>query len=279
MPQIKRIQDLPKGARRDPVDRRDFSVHFAAPAPTPVDWGNGSGLPRPTLIDQGSSDCCVACSWSYYHWQLRGQEFSRRDLFARIALSPPGSGAYIRDGGLALVNQGQATETDLPDPVPETEANTRDNTGVTVVEELAWKEYNSFTTAVDIESVARAIGLYRGVVGGVYGTNAGWADLTVPESPQPGEMANLDALIASGDVWEHALYLLDFHIHANTDGSQEECIIAATSWPSAGIVEHHLRARYFTAGATFNPWTLLLASTVASIQQNVKVTLGAAAGV
>jgi hypothetical protein len=43
------------------------------------------------------------------------------------------------------------------------------------------------------------------------------------------------------------------------------------------LVEHHLRARYFTAGATFNPWTLLPASTVASIQQNAKVTLGAAA--
>jgi hypothetical protein len=279
MAAIKSIKDLPKGAHRDPEDKRDFSVQFAAPAPTPIDWASGSGLHRPTLIDQGTSDCCVACSWSYYHWQLRGQQFSRRDLFARIALSPAGNGAYIRDGGLALVNQGQALESDLADPVPEDEQNMRDDTGVTGAEELAWKEYNSFTTAVDIESVARAIALYRGVVGGVYGTNVGWADLTVPEPPQPNEMQNLNALIQSQQIWEHALYLVDFHIHTNTDGTQEQCIIAATSWPSAGITEHHLRARYFTAGATFNPWTLIPASAVASIQQNVKVSVPTPAAV
>lgn len=279
MAQVKRIEDLPKGAHRDPVDNRDFQVHFAAPAPVPVDWANGSGLPRPTLIDQGQSDCCVACSWSYYHWQLRSQQFSRRDLFARIALSPVGSGAYIRDGGLALVNQGQATEVDLPDPDPETEQNMRDMTGVARAAELPWKEYNSFTTAIDIVSVASAIGLYRGVVGGVYGTNPGWADLTVPEPPLPAEMANLNALIASGQIWEHALYLVDFHMHANPDGSQEQCIIAVTSWPSAGITEHHLRARYFSAGATFNPWTLLPAAAVASVQRNVTFSLGTSRGI
>jgi hypothetical protein len=30
-----------------------------------------------------------------------------------------------------------------------------------------------------------------------------------------------------------------------------------TSWPSAGITEHHIRQRYFTSQNTFNPWTLI----------------------
>jgi hypothetical protein len=267
------IDKLMKGARPDPPDKRDFRASFAAAPPTPIDWAKGSGLPRPQLIDQNEADCCVACAWSYYHWQLRGQQFSRRDLFARIALPAP-QGAIIRDGGLAIVNQGQATEAELPDPPKETLLNMRDITGVTAPDELQWKEYNSFQVDNDIESVARAILLYRGVNGGIYGTNDGWNNLTVPEPPLPAQIADLDNQLQNGTVWGHSLYMVDFHMHQNDDGSQEQCIIAATSWPDSKVTEHHIRARYFAAGGTFNPWTLIPAAAVASMLQNVTLTTG-----
>jgi hypothetical protein len=207
-----------------------------------VDWRRGSGLPHPPLRDQNQSDSCVAHAWSYYHWQVTRKEFSRRDLFARIAQK---YGAIIRDGGLEILKHGQQTEDQLPDPNPETPANMRDKTGVSAPAEAAGQEANSFVLNGDIESVARAIAAYKGVVFGVLGTNPEWHDMTNPLPPPLGtpEM----------EKWGHALYAVDFHIH--NDG--QKCIIAVTSWPSAGITEHHIRENYFLTGNTFNPWTLI----------------------
>lgn len=235
------IDTLPKGALPDLKDERDFQLSFAALPP--ADFSKSSGLPRPPLKDQNSSDSCVSHAWSYYHWQLKGKDFSCRDLFARIALS---YGAFIRDGGLQIVKLGQATTDEVSDPTPETPQNMRDKTGITADKEASDKEFDSFVMPPDIDSVAAAILAYKGVVFGVTGSNPGWQNLTVPEPPKPGEF-----------TWGHGLYAVDFHMHTNTDGSQEKCIITVTSWPSAGIAEHHIRQRYFATGMTFNPWTLI----------------------
>ncbi len=236
------IDTLSKGALPDPHDERDFHIEALGALP-PADFSKGSGLPRPPLKDQDSSDSCVSHAWSYYHWQLKGKDFSCRDLFARIALS---YGAVIRDGGIAIVKTGQATTDEVSDPKPETPQNMRDATGVTADKEASDREFDSFVVGPDIDSVASAILAYKGVVFGVTGSNPGWQNLTVPEPPKAGE-----------DTWGHALYAVDFHMHENPDGTQEKCIIAVTSWPSEGITEHHIRQRYFTASMTFNPWTLI----------------------
>jgi hypothetical protein len=96
------IADVGKGARKGKSDKRNYKVTFDAKAQPPIDWAAGSGLSRPASITQGRSDCCVACAWSYYHLQIRGQQFSRVDLFARIALDP-GDGAEIIGGIISNV--------------------------------------------------------------------------------------------------------------------------------------------------------------------------------
>lgn len=234
------IETLGKGAVRSTTKH-----HRVLPAAAePVDWTKGSGLPRPRLIDQDQADCCVACAFSYYHWQLKGIEFSRRDLFARIALQ---YGAEIVAGAEAIVAHGQQTLAECPDPTPETPANMRDKSVLNAAKELEHQELEEWEVSNDIDSIASAILAYKGVGGGLEGTNEGWHNLTVPEPPKPGDST----------VWGHALYFVDFHIHTNPDGTTEKCIIAVTSWPNAGIKEHHIRERYFKSGYTFNAFTLI----------------------
>src|ERR1035437_4769497 len=135
------IEQLPKGAVIDAPDTRDFAAAPFLSVLPPVDWSKGSGLPRPSLRDQGQADSSVAHAWSYHHQQIKSLEFSRRDLFARIAQQ---YGANIRFGGWAIVTQGQQTEAELPDPNPETPANMRDKTGIDLTKELDDQEQNSF---------------------------------------------------------------------------------------------------------------------------------------
>jgi hypothetical protein len=152
---------------------------------------------------------------------------------------------------LAIVKAGQQTEAECPDPNPETPQNMRDKSKVNPTLEADNEELNSFILPGDIDSVAAGILAYKGVVFGVTGTNAGWHNLEVPEPPTAQEQST------AGVEWGHALYAVDFHVHQNTDGSTERCIICVTSWPKAGITEHHIRQRYFTSQNTFNPWTLI----------------------
>jgi hypothetical protein len=266
---------LGTGARPDPPDARDFRMTFDAAIAPPVDWASGSGLPRPTLVDQNGSDACVAHALSYYHWQLRNKEFSRRDLFARIANAGEGDGADIRKGMDAISGQGQALEADLPDPPIEDCTNMRDKTGITGANELPWKEFSYVKPDNDIESVARYISLYRGCVMGLYGTNLGWQNGSspVPNPPTDDQMADLTNMIKRGIVFQHALYFVDFHMHVETDGSQHNCIVGVTSWPSRGATEHHIREPYFTAGATFNPWSFVPSATVATMMQGAQLTI------
>jgi hypothetical protein len=231
------IENLPKGALPDPVDERDYKIESLGAIPS-VDFSKEFRLPDPGNEDQGSSDSCVAQAWSYYHTQLHPKHYSRRDLFCRIALD---YGAYIRDGGWQVVNNGQATRDEVSDPNPETPQNMRDKLGTKQEYRDDDKELNFFVLSGDIDTVASAVKAYKGVVFGVTGSNPGWQDLANPRPPLPGEAQ-----------WGHALYAMGYHLH---DG--QKCIIAKSSWCNTGVTEHHIKANYFNSGMTFNPWTLI----------------------
>jgi hypothetical protein len=232
------IDQLGKGCVPDVPDARDFSAEPLMGASAPVDWNTGLRLPDPGHEDQGSSDSCVAQAWSYYHNQIHAANYSRRDLFARIAQA---YGASIRDGGLAIVNAGQATRDEVPDPQTETPQNMRDKTGINASEELPYEELNSFVIDRNsIDVVAQGIRDYKGVVFGVTGSNEGWQDMQNPRPPASGE-----------NTWGHALYAMGYHLHNGV-----KCIIAKSSWCSV-VQEHHISEAYFVSGNTFNAWTLI----------------------
>lgn len=229
------IDELGKGALPDPKDERDYEAPMGAVS---VDWTKEFRLPEPPTFDQKSSDCCVSCAWSYYHWQLTGKFFSKRDLFCRIFLD---YGAYIRDGGLQIVKNGQADSKEVKDPASPTAANMRSSLGTSDEYRTDDKQINSFTLSQqDIDGLAWGIQNYKGVVFGVNGDNQGWKDMKYPQPPSLGVTP-----------WGHALYAMGFH--RCTDG--QKCIIAKSSW--SGTNEHHIRENYFLTGNTFSAWTLI----------------------
>lgn len=233
------IKDLPKGALPDPEDHRDLVIPPVAMGMARVDWSKEYRLPVPPGIDQGSSDACVGCAWSYYHWQLKKKQFSVRDLFCRIYLD---YGAYIRDGGVKIVNEGQADHNEVNDPNPMSMASMRSTAGTNASFRADDKEYRSFVLPdQSIDGVAWGVQEYSGVVFGVTGSNPGWANMLEPRPPQQGEA-----------VWGHALYAMGYHMH-----SGRKCIIAMSSWQNS-VKEHHIKEDYFYAmDATFNAWTLI----------------------
>jgi hypothetical protein len=231
------ISKLGKGALPQPPDERDYKAESIMGV-AQVDWSNEFRLPEPPDDDQGSSDTCVAHAWSSYHWQLHGKTYSRRDLFTRIALE---YGAYIKDGGWQVVNNGQATKDEVPDPSVQTMQNMRDKSGINQMYRDDDKELNYFIIQDgSIDGVALAVTQYKGVVFGLNGTNPGWTDLLNPRPPKPGEVQ-----------WGHALYAMGYHLHNGV-----KCIIAKSSW-CRSVREHHIKENYFTSGNTFNAWTLI----------------------
>lgn len=225
------------GAIRDSVDKRDFQAAAVMGAPI-VDWSKGSGLLEPPDEDQNGSSSCVAQAWSYYHWQLRKKDFSRRDIYANIHLQA--GGAYIRDGGLQIVNYGQATRDESPDYFPETEGAMRDMGGLSIDKEKSDQELNSFVLPNDITNTAATIKQYKGVVFGVMLNPDDWTDTANPKPPTSATLS-------------HALYLFDFHLHDN-----QKCVIAKSSWGRYGNTSvHHIKEDYFLTGNTLNPWTLI----------------------
>lgn len=233
------IEHLGKGALVDSPDSRDFKAESVMGTPI-IDWNADFFLPEPPNNDQNGSSSCVAQAWSYYHWQLRNKDFSRRDLYARIFL--PGGGAYIREGGLQIVKLGQATRDEVPDPAIETETDMCKGTG-TPNQQSSDQELNSFVIAdISIDNVAWAIEQYKGLVFGVQGSNAGWVDMANPRPAASNEV-----------IWGHALYLFGRHMHNGL-----KCVIAKSSWGNSGnTTTHHIKENYFVSGAIFNPWTLI----------------------
>lgn len=229
------ITQLGKGCLPQPVDERDFQFSFGA---VPVEWTKEFRLPEPPNENQGSSLSCVGQATSYYHWQLNPKNFSRRDLYADIAL--PQGGAYLRDGVRRVVTKGQATRDEVPDPSPQTEVGMRDKTGLKDEYRTSDMAANYFVVPTNsIDAVAQTIRDFKGCLYGLNGDNKGWADLTNPKPPTKVE-------------WGHAIYGFGYHMH---DGMK--CIISKSSWCQGSHHEHHIKENYFNSGNVFNAWTLI----------------------
>lgn len=231
------IKRYGKGCIPDTPDKRDYKASEIMGA-VRIDWNIPFRLPEPPTNDQNGSLSCVSQSCSYYHWQLKGKEFSRRDLYAMIY--QPAGGAAIRDGILRIVKVGQATRDEVPDPTPETETAMRSKVGITAEKAASDRELNGYVLPdSSIDGIAWAIQNYYGTVFGVTGSDAGWADMLNPRPPRWYE-----------NTWGHALYAMGYHLH---DG--QKCIITKSSW--GAVNEHHIKENYFTSGKTFNGWTLI----------------------
>lgn len=234
------INIIGKGAIPDVPDDRDLVHKMASQlGAIEVNWDVEFMLPKPPGVNQGGADCCVACAWSYFHWQVTKKTFSIRDLFVRIALD---YGAYIRDGGLELVKRGQAETNEVKDPDPMTATNIRSTAGIKDEFRIDGKVYKAFSlNQQDINGFAWGIDNYQGIVFGVYGSNEGWKDKENPRPPQMGEA-----------IWGHALYGVGHHTH---NGSK--CIIAMSSWSKQGKL-HHIKQDYFYAmTGVFSAWVLI----------------------
>lgn len=242
------IEQLPKGQLPDPHDPRDFQYSAILASAPVVNWFQGLRLDEPPDSDQGSADCCVGEASSYLHWAINRKQFSVRDVFAYIALD---YGAYIRDGVMQIVNFGQETFAEIPDPNPKTVQNMRLKDGLNTKLASDDKELKAFgLPSMEMDYWADALSKYKGFVFGVQGTNEGWQNGMVPEPPKSADFE------ISGKVWGHALYAMGYHMHQNPDGTTEKCIIAKSSWCS-WVKEHHIRERYFKAQCTNSAWVLI----------------------
>lgn len=248
--------NLGKGAIRAPADQTTPKFRHAFSALPPVNWNIPFSNPEPISNDQGGSSSCVGQAWSYYHEEWKtGKRFSRRDLYAQISQGY-GQGAYIYDGGDRIVSFGQATRDEVPDPIPETESGMLDKSGITVAKEASDKELWGLTVSLDINQWAAAIKACKGVVGGLQGTDAGWADLTNPAPPKP-----------NSAEWGHCLYFFGYHLH-----NGQKCVIAKSSWGNAGnTTVHHIKQNYFDSGFMFNAYTLAPRNT---LMNQTKLVLG-----
>lgn len=232
------ITQLGFGVIPDTIDGRDYQYSSIAGASLPVDWSQEFRLQEPPNEHQGSSDSCVAQSVSYLHRKLKGKDYSRRDLFSRIALD---YGAYLRDGVRQICKTGQQTRDECPDPFPQTRQNMRVKSSLP--DSAGMDDLESSYTSVpnNVEMIAKAVRDQGGCIFGVTGNWTTWTDLTNPEPPSP-----------NTENWQHAIYAFGFHLH-----NGEKCIIAKSSWCTPTHKEHHIRENYFKAGMTFSAWTVV----------------------
>ncbi len=232
------IENLGKGLQPQPPDVRDFNAAFMMAGAAPIEWGVEVRLSEPPNENQRTSDACVAYASSYFHWQLKRKNYSRRDLFSRIALD---SGAYLRDGVKAICEVGHQTRDECPDPEKPSKFNMRVKSLLPDSAGEDDKEERYFGGGITMEQMAQGVRDFNGAVFGVYGDSDGWEDKTNPKPPE------------GQPDWAHALYAFGYHLH---DG-HTKCIIAKSSWCSDTHHEHHIKEEYFNQGFVFNNWILI----------------------
>jgi hypothetical protein len=240
------IDQLPKGALRDPVDERDFKLERVMGAPI-VDFSKGGDRWQKITFwrEQWASLSCTGQATAYVVDITNNyptDPTSAKSIYPFVRL--PQGGAYIRDAVLRAINPGVATQSEVPDPDHATEA---DYTGTASINPLFFVDGKQRDAWVmpdkSIDYVAWGILNYKAVVFGLEGTNPGWKDLSNPKPPGN----------EHDTIWGHALAAVDYHVH---DG--KKCIIAASSWTKTGGVKiHHINEDYFNSGSTFNPWVII----------------------
>lgn len=230
------IEQLPKGLHKQPFDPRDLQYNVIMGA-SPVDWSKEVLQLEPPDSDQGTAQRCVGEATSYFHWQLKGDRFSPKDIYSQIYL--PQSGAYLRDGPRVITTVGQQTLIECADPNPNNEANNRIKCANPQQALDALEASYYAINGKSIDTVALAIRDHLGAIIGVQGDNVGWSNLQEPKPP-----VNPD--------WAHALYAFGYHLHNGI-----KCIICKSSWCNTGTREHHIKQDYFISGNTFDGWVIV----------------------
>jgi len=232
---------LGKGALPDPYDYRDYTAELHFGAAEPIDWSKPFMLPEPVDFNQRSSSSCVGCGTRNLHWQLKNKDFSRRDIYSRIFISPAG-GAYLRDGVKLLCDVGNQTQDECPDPVNPTEALMRQKSSLPDSAGADDKEFNYFVVKNNlIDAVAQAVRDYGGCIMGVVGSNEGWKDKTNPRPPKAGE-----------ELWQHCIEIFGYLMR-----NGKKTLVAKSSWCGGGHHIHYINEDYFTSGNTFNAWCVI----------------------
>jgi len=248
------------GAYPDRPDSRDYKYKYTVFGTPIIDWEKGFDIEKNlgiTLVveNQNGSSSCVGQAWAKYAEVLNYVEtgelvnHSSKSIYEQIYL--PGGGAYIRDGGKAIVDGGISLEKTLPsyegmnnDTPPSEEYMTNQTIDDEIRKEMLVyqaKEYRSINT-LNADLIAYSIKSNYGAVSGALGDNIGWKDWIVkpPTSSNP---------------WGHAIYFIAFG--QDERGKWFDFINSwGNSWGSNG------RGRmYFDEYAmpinTFGIWTLI----------------------
>lgn len=199
-------------------------------------------------VNQGSSNTCVAQSFSYYHGFLAGRQFSVHDLYSRIFL-PGAGGAYISTGGYQITANGQSLESQDPDPTPETESNMR--ALGTSADERQFIESSTAFVPNDIVSMASAVVQYNGIVFGLTGSNPGFENMLDPRPPKIGEA-----------TWGHCVWAKGYCVR-----NGKRALICKSSLPESPT--HYISEDFFTSGNTFAGLALIPKKDMQIVLQNL----------
>jgi len=183
-------RNIPKellGCKKEPFLKEDFKLAEIMKVFPPFDWSTGYdieedlGLSIP-IKNQGSSGSCVSQAWSYYAAILEAfetgvyREQSARWIYSQIYL--PTGGAFIRDGGQILTNQGIVPSALFPDKLTEEEMRKRDDTkkDLESIAKVYLKDsYVSIEESYAIDIFAEILKERKGFVGGIYdGFDSSW---------------------------------------------------------------------------------------------------------
>lgn len=175
------------GAKKEPFMKEDFKLAEIMKEIQPFDWNKGYdieedlGLKIP-IKTQGSSSSCVAQAWAYYAGILDAFEIKTyREQSARWIYSQiyhPDGGAFIRDGGQILINQGIVPSALFPDKLTEEEMRIKDDATKDLknIAKVYLKDsYVSIEEFYTIDTFAEILKERKGFVGGVFdGFDSSW---------------------------------------------------------------------------------------------------------
>lgn len=186
-----RKKEIPRellGCKKEPVDKRDYTIEEVLKAFPPFDWKKEYdveeelGLKIP-IKNQGSSGSCVGQAWSYYAAVLEAfetkvyREQSARWIYSQIYL--PGGGAYSRDAGQVLTNQGIVPSVLFPDKRTEEEMRKKDDMTkdlIAVAKVYLKSSYVHIRESYTIDIFASIMKERKGFVGAVFdGFDASWS--------------------------------------------------------------------------------------------------------
>jgi hypothetical protein len=196
-------KSIPKellGCKKEPKDERDYKLREIMSSVPSFDWNKGYDIEeelgeRIIIKNQGRSSSCVGMGWSYYAGVLEALEnkkykdFSARWIYSQIYLSS--GGAYVRDGGQILTNQGIVPSALFPDKQTEEEMRRRDDVTLdlySVAKVYLKTSYLDISDFYNIDTFASIVQQYKGFVGGVYdGFDVSWRTAF----PKPSGDANM----------------------------------------------------------------------------------------